>query len=124
MGLFLVSWAGLLVFLAYTEHERFANQAWLLMVGAVTIALAGLQLITAVKGRLSALMGGLVCAGLSCLGFCAAFTHEQLRGSLIPFLPAAWDQAIGHVMFGFGALIPAAMALYLFVRAIKLGEKK
>jgi hypothetical protein len=123
MGLCFVGMAALLAFHANTLHGRSANQDWLPMVVAAIFALAGLQLVTAIKGRLSALMGGLVCGGLSSLGFYVTFSHEQLEGG-VPFFPTAWNQAIGHTMFGFGALITAAMAIYFLVRAIKPGEKK
>jgi len=122
MGLLVVGLSALVTFFACSEHKMSTNQKWLLIVVAFIFALAGLQLITAAKGRFSALMAGLVCGGFSGLGFFVAFSRETLQGG-IPFIPATWNQNIGHMLFGFGALITAAMAFYFFVRAIKSGKR-
>jgi hypothetical protein len=123
IGWLLVGLAGLIVYFAFTDPKVYTQQRWLMILAAGIFSLVGLQLITAAKGRLSALMGGLVCAGLSSLGFVAAFSHKPLQGG-IPFIPAAWNQMLGHGLFGSGAVLTAAMALFFFVRAIKPGKSE
>lgn len=103
---------------AFLSHTVSGNQRWLMLIAASVFALVGLQLVTAATGRLSALMAGLACLGFSSLGLFATFTHDKLSGG-IPFIPEAWNQTLGHALFGFGALITGVMAIYFFVRAMR-----
>ncbi len=123
MGWVLVGAAAVVAFRAHTERDTATPWRWMLIVVAVIFALVGVQLVTAAKGRLSALIGGLVGAGMSTLAFCGALGHETLRGG-IPFIPAAWNQAGGRLLFGFGGFATAVMAFYLVVRAIKPGRRE
>jgi hypothetical protein len=93
-----------------------------LLAVALIFALAGVQLVAGMKGRVSALMGGLVCAGFSVLGFLAAFGHGPIEGG-IPFLPHAWNQKIGKFVFGGGACISAMMAIYFLRQSLKPKSK-
>jgi len=83
--------------------------------------LAGLQIVTAARGRLSALMAGTVCALFSALGWYVALSGEALGGGL-PFFPGSWNQLVGHVLFGFGAVVTGGMAVYFFKEAVKRGK--
>jgi hypothetical protein len=106
----------------FIESLPFSTRLLLLVV-TVIFGLAGVQLVTGVKGRASAFMGGLVCLGLSVLGFVAAFSHGGVSGG-IPFLPAAWNQMVGKVAFGIGACLTAAMSFYFLRQALKPSHKK
>jgi len=117
MGMVAIGAAGVIAYLACHDPKAL-QQRQLMIVGAVIFALGGVQLVTNAQGRWSALMGGVVCAGMSALGFYVAFFGGQLRGG-IPFIPDAWNQTFGKVLFGFGACLTAAMALWFFYRVIK-----
>ena len=122
MGLGLVVVGGIIA--SYATNHPMAHAGdpkWLAYAGAGIFAVVGLQLLIGAKGRLSFLLGGLVCAALSAMGVCVAFSKGAVSGG-IPFLPSAWNQRFGHVMFGLGGLLTGAMALYFFVRVIK-GDK-
>lgn len=67
-------------------------------------------------GRVRALIGGLICTALAAVGAVAALSPDAPLGG-IPLLPAAWNSAIGRMVFGFGSLLCAAMALWAFVEA-------
>src|SRR5439155_611011 len=56
------------VFIFFIKRTRFSAE-WTQPVVAGMFALAGVQLIIAIKGRVSALMGALICSGFSALGF-------------------------------------------------------
>lgn len=106
----------------HTAGMPFARR-WHLLVVAAIFLLAGVGLITNAKGRAAALMGGLLCAGLSSLGFFAAFGPGELEGG-IWFIPAAWNQLLGRIVFGLGACLCAAMAFWGFYRTVKPGKKR
>lgn len=95
---------------------------WVLLVAAGIFALAGVQLVTGVKGRISSLMGGALCAGFSVLGFYVAFNPGPITGG-IPLLSPALNQTIGKIMFGAGACITGLMALYFLRQAWKPNGK-
>ncbi len=97
--------------------------AWPAYVAAAIFLLAGMGHLMNLKGRASALLGGLICAGMVGLGFFAAFGTGTLEGGL-PLIPATWNQTIGRAAFGFGAIITAAFALWGFHRALKPPKKK
>ena len=105
----------------FIESLPFSTRLLLLVVTAI-FGLAGVQLVTGVKGRASAFMGGLVCLGLSVLGFVAAFSGRVSGG--IPFIPDAWNQTGGKLAFGLGACITAAMSFYFLRQALKPSIKK
>ena len=64
-------------------------------------------------GKLSSLLGGIICAVLSALGFYVAFWGDTISGG-IPLLPEGLNTFIGRLMFGAGAFITALLALYAF----------
>ena len=66
-----------------------------------------------------ALLGGIVCAGLSVTGFVIVITGAPIAGG-IPFLPQALNQGIGRVVFALGALFVGLMAVYAFHEAWRL----
>ena len=107
-----------------TAHGLPTDKRWAVAVGAFMFLLAGLQLITAARGRVSAMMAGLVWGAASALGVYVAFGHETLssKGDTW-FLPASWNQAVGHAMFGIGAVMTAGMSVYFFIQAIKPSKK-
>jgi hypothetical protein len=75
------------------------------------------------QSRLSALAGGLICAGLSGIGFWIVFTHKHLGGGL-PFIPETWNQALGRVFVGVCACVTAFFALCAFYEAFKPRKKQ
>lgn len=64
-------------------------------------------------GKLSSLIGGIICAVLSVLGFYVAIWGDEISGG-IPFLPGGVNILLGRLMFGGGAFITALLALYAF----------
>lgn len=123
MGVVAVCAAGFIAFRAFSDSKVTLHQTQLMFLVSVMFGLAGLQLITNAKGRLSALMGAVVCAGFSSLGFYVVFWGGPLDGG-IPFIPASWNQAFGKILFGFGGCITGAMSLWFLFRAIKLPQKE
>jgi hypothetical protein len=121
MGFAFIAVSGYLAFRFYAINTPFSRRLLLLIV-IVLFLLAGIQLVTDIKGRLLSLMVGVIFAGLSMLGFFAAFSGEIHGG--IPFFPAAWNQALGKVIFAFGACITASMALWCIYQAVKTNAKK
>ena len=103
------------VFIFFIKRTQFRSE-WIQPVVGGMFALAGVQLIIAIKGRISALMGTLICAGFSALGFYAAFGHGSIDGG-IPFIPDAWNQKIAKILFGGAACLTALMAIY-FLRQV------
>lgn len=65
------------------------------------------------RSMVAAVLGGLICTGLSVAGFVIVFSGAQLSGG-IPLLPQALNQGIGRTLFGLGALFTAALAAYAF----------
>ncbi len=65
------------------------------------------------RHRFEPLLGGLICASLSVLGFFIAFGAERIDGG-VPFIPDAWNQGLGRVLFGAGAALTAAFAVLAF----------
>ena len=109
------------VFIFFIKRTRF-SAGWTQPVVAGMFALAGVQLITCIKGRVSAVMGGLIYLGFSALGFYAAFGHGSIDGG-IPFIPEAWNQKIGKTLFGGAACLTALMAVYALRKAWKPSSK-
>lgn len=97
--------------------------AWAVVVAGVVFGLAGVSLLTEPKGRAANLLAGLVLAGLSSLGFFAAFGPGPIEGG-IPLIPTAWNQALGRGLFLGGAILTAAFALWVFYRAAKPPKAK
>src|SRR5580700_7168842 len=64
---------GIFIAVGFSFQRTGFSTAWTVLVAAGIFALAGVQLVTGVKGRVSSLMGGLVCIGFSALGFYVAF---------------------------------------------------
>lgn len=59
------------------------------------------------------LLGGVVCLGLSIIGFWVAFYGEDIQGG-IPFIADAANQVIGRIVFGIGALITGLLSVVAF----------
>ncbi|MGA2070313.1 MAG: hypothetical protein ABSG97_03110 [Sedimentisphaerales bacterium] len=121
MGFVFIAVSGYLAFRFYTMNTPFSRRLLLLIV-IVLFLLAGIQLVTDIKGRLLSLMVGVIFVGFSILGFFAAFSGEIHGG--IPFFPAAWNQAFGKALFAFGDCITAAMALWCIYQAVKPNTKR
>lgn len=66
-----------------------------------------------------ALAAGLICAGLAAMGLYVALGGGSLQGG-IPFVPAGWNQAMGRVVMGLGALVTAALAVWAFADAARI----
>jgi len=67
--------------------------------------------------------GGLICIALAALGFDTAFFAGDIAGG-IPFLPADLNQAIGRLMFGFGALFTTLIGIYAFWEAYDIFRER
>jgi hypothetical protein len=120
MGYVALACAAFVAGAALASHTVTGSRRLAVLIAAAVFALAGLQLVTSATGRRSQLLGGLACAGLAALGLFAAFTPDTVSGGL-PFIPESWNQAAGHALFGFGALLTGAMAVYFFRRAATRG---
>ena len=75
------------------------------------------------RSMVAAVLGGLICTGLSVAGFVIVLSGEPLSGG-IPFLPQALNQGIGRTLFGLGALFTAALAAYAFYDAWRLHRER
>jgi len=75
------------------------------------------------QSKLRALLGGLICAGLSVGGFYIAFSGAEVTGG-IPFIPDTVNQVIGSIVFAIGACITGALALYAFYTIFNSAEKR
>jgi hypothetical protein len=109
------------IFIFFIKRTQFHTE-WIQSVVGGMFALVGVQLIIAIKGRVSALMGALICSGFSALGFYAAFGHGPIEGG-IPFIPDVWNQKIGRILFGGAACLTALMAIYFLRQAWKPSPK-
>ncbi|NBC02152.1 MAG: hypothetical protein GVY20_00455 [Bacteroidetes bacterium] len=67
-------------------------------------------------------LGGVICLGLSIVGFWAAFNGEDIQGG-IPFIEEATNQVIGRVVFGIGAVITGLLAAVAFRELITRKSK-
>ncbi len=118
--LFMASGIGVTVAVLTRPHSE---PTWPVVVAGLLFVLAGLTLVTNIKGRPAALLGCLIMAGLASLGFFAAFGPGDVGGG-IPFLPSAWNQRLGRIAFGAGACLTAVCALLAFYQAVKPDKKK
>jgi hypothetical protein len=99
-----------------------SERVQVLIAGSVFVV-GGLIILTNAQGRIKALMVGVVCVGMSVLGVFTASSSGPLEGG-IPLIPASWNQAFGRGLFGFGALLTAAIATWCFWRAVKPAKNK
>lgn len=99
------------------------NPLWPVVVAGLLFLLTGWAIVVEPKGRLASALGGVICAGLACLGFYAALAPGEIGGG-IPLLPEAWNQVMGRMAFGGGACLTTAFSLWLFYRAWKLRRAK
>lgn len=99
------------------------SHLWIVFAASGVFFIAGLQISFQFKGRASDFIGGLLFACFSAIGFFVAFTDEPLRGG-IPFIPASWNQTFGHGLFGFGAVLTGAAAIYAFRRALRSARRE
>ncbi len=118
VGLVLLGIAIFVGYFALMDHSLQPGRRWVMAAVAIIFLLAALQLLLVAKGRLSFFLGGFVFALFSVCGFYIAFSSEFLEGGM-PFVPATWNQSIGHALFGLGATITAGGALYFFRRALE-----
>lgn len=120
-GFVVLAVAVFILLTALIDRSIQGNRRWLMAAVAAVFSLAGLQLVTQARGRLSALMAGTVCALFSALGLYVAVSGEPLGGGL-PFIPGSWNQVVGHALFGFGAVVTGGMSAYYFKEALKRGK--
>ena len=73
-------------------------------------------------GRFSTLAAGMICAGLSAVGFYIGITGQHLEGG-IPFIPDAWNQTVGRAFIGSGACLTALMAVVALRQAFAPNRK-
>jgi len=117
-GILLLALAAFVVYIAFAEHSLSAEKYLLLLAVAAILFLSGIQLLLAVTGRFSYLLGGCVLAIFSCCGFFIAISGGTVQGGL-PFLPTAWNQLLGHIMFGIGGIITGFGAFLFFKRGMR-----
>jgi len=106
----------------FLQHGPPGQRALVFVVAGI-FTLAGLQILTGAKGRLGALMGTAIAAGLSLMMFVAAFGPGKVRGGL-PFLPDSWNQHLGRFAFGAFGVLAGFMALYWLWQAMKPAWRK
>ncbi|MCH8542685.1 MAG: hypothetical protein LAT61_03850 [Alcanivorax sp.] len=70
-----------------------------------------------------AVLGGLICAGLSGFGFFIVISGATLSGG-IPLVPDDLNQAIGRGIFGVGAVLTSGLAGYAFYDAWRLVRER
>ncbi len=121
-GYFCLALAAVIIVSAWMDPSVQPQRVWLMVAAAAVFFVAGIQLMTGVKGRFSGVLAAISCTILSAVGFSVAFTSEPVEVGL-PLIPAAWNQDVGHVLFGIGALITAATAIYFFVTAFRPGKR-
>ncbi len=107
---------------AWVDKTMLDKDRWPLTVAAAVFGICGLQLAVAAKGRWTYVFEGVIFALFSYLGFVGALPDRALSGGL-PLIPTTWNQSFGHILFGVGALITAACAIYYFRKATK-SEKR
>jgi hypothetical protein len=90
----------------------------LMILGAMSFMLAGIQLAWGVTGRWSNVLASLACAAFAVMGLVVAVWGGSLEGG-IPFVSSGSNQLLGHVLFGFGALLSGLGAVYFAVRAVR-----
>lgn len=71
----------------------------------------------------SALLGAVVCFSLAATSLYIAIGGEELQGG-IPFVPRAFNQAVGRLMVGGGAVLTAALGAYALYEAVTLLRTK
>jgi hypothetical protein len=121
-GFLLLALGAFLGIVAWVDKTMLDKDRWPMTAAAATFSICGLQLAIAAKGRWPYVFGGVIFTIFSYLGFVGAFSDRPLSGG-IPFIPTSWNQSFGHILFGLGALITAACAMYCFRKAIK-SEKR
>ena len=94
-----------------------------LLIVAIAFALVGMGSIRGLKNKAATRVGGLICLGLSALGFFTAFGSGSLSGG-IPLIPEAWNQILGRTMFGIGGCISATMGFYFLRQSHNRSLKK
>jgi hypothetical protein len=117
-GFILIVIGVFLVIVAWVDKTMLDKDRWPLSVAAAVFGICGLKLAVAAKGRWNYVFGGVIFALFSYLGFVGALPDRTLSGGL-PLIPTMWNQSFGHLLFGVGAIITAACALYCFRKAIK-----
>ena len=117
MGLLLVAIA-LGILFVFCADGRPTTERWPMLAVAGVFFLGGVSLIATPQGRKADIIGALMCAGFSALGFFAAFGPGTIEGG-IPFAPEIWNQALGKVAFGGGAVVCGAMSVCFLYRGIR-----
>lgn len=120
-GCFLIATA--LGFLSPTSHSMQAPRAVVVIAGLVFWLVAGSLLFGAARPALNAALGGSVLALFAIIGTWAAIfgAGDTLRGGL-PFVSATTNQWTARMLFGGGAVICAAFAIYAFRSASRLSR--
>ncbi len=63
--------------------------------------------------KASSLIGGILCLGMSILGFYVALFSDEIDGG-IPFLPSEVNTLMGRIAFGLSALFTFWLSIYAF----------
>lgn len=69
-------------------------------------------------GRISAGVAAILCLLLSALGIAIAVGGGRLEGG-IPLIPDEWNQTIGRIIFGAGAILTGGLAVLAIRDAIQ-----
>jgi hypothetical protein len=86
------------------------------------LQLFGVQLLYSEKGRVSALVIGLLLAAFSYLCFYSAFS-QNVHWSSIPFIPIIWSHVLARTMSGLGGVMCVMFSLRNFYLVIKPKRK-
>ena len=87
---------------------------------AVVLSIGGVMMIAGRDSRLNELLAAVLLLGMSSIGSWVAIfgSIDGISGGLA-FLPSELNVGLGRVLFGLGALLCLAMAVYALRRALK-----
>ena len=107
---------GLLVVLIAAEVVPSQGGApqWVVAVSGIVFVIAGIMILRGRQSRHNSLLAAILLMGFAVLGVWAVFAPAEGMSGGIPFLPRTANVVLGRWMFGTGALISAALAIYAF----------
>lgn len=107
-----------------TENVR---HEWVLYVVATMFFVLGLAMFASERSPIAGLLIGVACLLMSALGFFLAFGpgKGELTGPFVWLLSEEQKERVGRLMVGSGAVMTAAMGIFLMVRSVigKRGRK-
>ena len=87
------------------------------------LQLVGVQLLYNEKGRVSALVGGLLLTAFSYLCLYGAFSQNAHWSSNVPLIPKSWNQMLARTISGLFGVMCVAFSLRSFYLVVKPKDK-